>query len=191
MDIKNRVSGIILAGGQNRRMGQNKALVEWRGKRLLNWVYDAIKPLCSEIIISSNEESSLFPDALIVPDNYSNIGPVAGIEAGLSGSSSDINIIVSCDTPLLTTDFFRYMISKHGKFDISIPVHNGINEPMIGIYSRSVLPVFQQAISEGLFKPPHIIKSCIFQEIEINRNMNFYAPDMFLNMNSPEDLKKL
>lgn len=189
MDSTRNISGIILAGGQNLRMGQNKALVEWRGKRLINWVYDAIKPLCSNIIISSNEENSLFPDALVVPDRYTNIGPVAGIEAGLSYSSSEINIIVSCDTPMLSTAFFMHMLENHKNYDISIPVHDGINEPMIGIYSLSVLPVFQKAISKGQFKPPHIIKSCNFQEIEILREMNFYIPDMFINMNSPQDLK--
>ena len=183
------ITGIILAGGRNQRMGQNKALINWRGKRLIDWVYDALKPLCSSIIISSNEIIPMPKEALIVPDRHKNIGPAAGIESGLFHSQTQLNIIVSCDTPLLSTSFFSYLLSRHNDFEISIPIHNGINEPMIGIYKRSVLPAFQEAISRGLHKPPAIIRSCRFQEIQVDENMNFYNPDLFLNLNSPEDLK--
>lgn len=189
MEKGSEISAIILAGGQNLRMGQNKALIMWKGKRLLNWVYDAIKPLCSRIIISANEINSLYPEASIIPDRYKGIGPVGGIEAGLSNSQTELNIIVSCDTPGLTTDFFEYMISRHGDYEISIPIHDGINEPMIGIYNRSVLSRFQEAISKKLYKPPAIIKSCNYQEVPINQEMNFFHNDLFLNLNRPEDLK--
>jgi len=182
------ITGIILAGGQNLRMGRNKAFVHWKGKRLIDWVYDAIAPLCSEIIISANEGDFSHLDAKIVPDRFSKIGPIAGIEAGLSSSQTEINIIVSCDTPLLTTVFFQHMIRQHASYEISIPVHDGINEPMIGIYNRLVLSKFQDAIARGQFKPPAIIKSCNYQEVPINQELNFYTPELFLNLNRPEDL---
>jgi len=171
-------------------MGRNKAFVTWKGKRLIDWVYEAIIPICSEIIISANEGDFSYLDAKIVPDRFSKIGPVAGIEAGLSNSSTELNIIVSCDTPMLTTEFFRYMIRQHAGFDISIPVHDGINEPMIGIYKRLVLTKFRDAIAIKQFKPPKIIRSCNYQEVPINQELNFYTPELFLNLNRPEDLKR-
>ena len=76
----------------------------------------------------------------------------------------------------------------HGDYEISIPIHYGINEPMIGIYSRAVLPAFQKAIEEGFNKPPAIIRSCRYQEVPVDDSMNFYSPEMFLNLNSPQDL---
>jgi len=185
----NNITGIILAGGQNRRMGQNKALVLWKGKRLIDWVFDALSPLCSNIIVSSNEKITAPQNSLIVPDRHRNIGPLAGIEAGLYHSTTNLNIIVSCDTPMLTTEFFRHMISMHKSFEISLPVHDGVNEPMIGVYNRSILPIIQNAISSGLFKPPALIKSCNYQEVPIHAGLNFYNPDLFLNLNSPDDLK--
>ena len=189
MDTGSQITGIILAGGQNLRMGNNKAFVIWKGKRLINWVYEAIRPLCSKIIISANEGDFSFLDASIVPDRYEKIGPAAGIEAGLYSSQTELNIIVSCDTPMLSSDFFRHMIMHHKNFDISIPIHDGINEPLIGIYMRSVLNKFQDAISKGQYKPPPIIKSCSYQEISIYKELFFYKPDLFLNLNRPEDLK--
>lgn len=189
MDGIENVTGIILAGGQNLRMGRNKALVEWRGKRLIDWIIEALDPICSNIIISSNELIPAPANCHIVEDRYRNIGPIAGIESGLFHSSSEINIIVSCDTPRLTTDFFNYMIGKHGKYEISLPLHDGVNEPMIGIYNRAVLPVIQKAIEQGHYKPPAIIRSCKYQEVPIGSTLNIYEPNMFLNLNSPEDLK--
>jgi len=190
VEKKSEITGIILAGGLNLRMGSNKALVCWRGKYLIDWVYSAICPLCSEIIISANEGDFSHLDAKIVPDRFNRIGPVAGIEAGLSSSKTDLNIIVSCDTPMLTTGFFRYMIREHEGFEISIPVHDGTNEPLIGIYNHSVLSRFQEAIARGQFKPPSIIKSCNYQEVPVGRELNFYTAELFLNLNSPEDLKQ-
>jgi molybdopterin-guanine dinucleotide biosynthesis protein A len=182
------ITGIILAGGHNRRMGRNKAMVEWRGKKMLDWVYDTISPLCTHVIISSNESIPHPSGSDLVPDIHKGIGPAAGIESGLFNSSTKLNIIVSVDTPALGTGLFSYLINMHGDYEITIPVHNGVNEPMIGIYDRSVLPVFQKAIAEGFTKPPAIIRSCRYQEVTVDESMNFYSPEMFLNLNSPQDL---
>lgn len=189
MNQSKNITGIILAGGKNQRMGQNKALVLWRGKRMIDWVFQAINPLCADVIISSNEILEPPGKVLFVKDRYINIGPVAGIESGLHHSNSETNIIVSCDSPLVSTEFFTYLLDQHADFEISIPIHNGVNEPMIGIYERSVLPVFQAAIKRGLNKPPAIIKSCKYQEVEISDKLNFYRSNLFLNLNNPEDLK--
>ena len=190
MEFPHEITGIVLAGGENRRMGRNKALVEWRGKRLIDWVFDAIGPLCTQIILSSNEPLPVRHGIITVADRYKNIGPAAGIESGLFHSTTHQNIVVSCDTPMLNAEFFEYLLSKHQDKEISIPIHDGINEPMIGIYSKAVQPVFEAAIKAGNTKPPAIIRSCLYQEVPVNKELNFYHPDMFLNLNSPEDLKK-
>lgn len=189
MDLSTNITGIILAGGQNRRMGQNKALVVWKGKRLIDWVFDALSPLCSDIIVSSNEEITIPGASSIVADNYKNIGPIAGIEAGLKKSKGEINLIASCDTPMLSADFFRYMLENSSDYEVSLPVHDGVNEPMIGVYKRSVLPYIQEAIASGLYKPPAIIQARKYKEIPIHEGLNFYTPDLFLNLNTPDDLK--
>ena len=155
---------------------------------MLDWVYETIIPLCTRIIISSNEPIPHPAGSDLFPDIHSGIGPAAGIESGLFNSNTELNIIVSVDTPALGTGLFSYLLEKHADYEISIPVHNGISEPMIGIYNRSVLPVFQKAIAGGLHKPPAIIRSCRYQEVLVDEGMNFYSPDMFVNLNSPQDL---
>lgn len=182
------ITGIILAGGQSLRMGSNKALVSWKGKRLVDWVMEALRPLCSRIIISANEDIPNLTEAELVKDHHRGIGPAAGIEAGLSASNTRLNILATCDTPMLSTPFFKYMLEMHGDFEISIPVHHGVNEPLIGVYNRSALNNFREAISKGLYKPPAIIRSCNFQEVPVCGESGFYNPGLFLNINSREDM---
>jgi len=186
---KEQITGIILAGGQNLRMGTNKAFISWNGRLLIDWVHEALKPICSELIVSANEGDFSHLDVRVIPDRFKKIGPVGGIESSLSASNTKYNIIVSCDTPLLSTEFFQYMLKQHQQYEISIPIHEGIIEPMIGVYNTSVLDKFQEAIANNQYKPPQIIKSCDYQEVGITENLNFYQPDLFLNLNKPEDLK--
>lgn len=185
---KNQITGIILAGGESSRMGQDKALVSWKGKSLVDWVKSAISPVCKEIIISSNSNPELFPNNKVVADRFNGIGPIAGIESGLFHANSPFCIIVSCDTPLVSTAMFEYLIAHHRDFDISLLAHDEVNEPMLGMYKTSVHSLVIESIKKGNFKPPAIIKQTKWQELNIHPGLDFFSSDLFKNMNSPDDL---
>lgn len=182
------VTGVILAGGESRRMGSNKALLIWKDKPLIQWVYDSMRKVCSDILIIANSGEYPFPGTTIYPDNYPGTGPAAGIESALSHCTTPAALIASCDTPNLSPALFRYLVSRHGDFDISITGHDGTDEPLIGIFNRSTLRLFQSAILSGNARPPHIIRQTNWQTIEIHPGLDFYRPDLFLNLNAPEDL---
>ncbi|MBT3242701.1 MAG: molybdenum cofactor guanylyltransferase [Bacteroidetes bacterium] len=184
------LSGVILAGGESKRMGQDKAFMLWRGKALYEWALAALKPLCNEVFISSNSDPELFGGQNVIADRFPGIGPIAGLESGLFHAANSSVIFVSCDTPLISSDLFAYLLEKHTGYDISLAAHNGINEPMIGIYNKSVHEVFLKAIRSGLHKPPAVIRSAHWQDVNIFSNLNFFSPDLFLNLNRPEDLTK-
>ncbi len=184
------VTGIILAGGESRRMGEPKPWVIYRGKPLITWVFDALKPLCSEMLIIANSGDFSALPARVIPDNYPGYGPAAGIEAGLSGAAHSLALVCSCDTPNLTTGVFSWLLEKHGDYDISIASHGGITEPLIGVFSRPVRDAFRKAILAGNAHPPRIIRSCRWQEVPVPEGENFSGPDLFLNLNTPDDVKK-
>ena len=98
-------SALILAGGAGRRVdGQDKGLLLWRGKPLVEHVVARLKPQVDNLYISCNrnfEQYRRWADVLIADkrDNYQ--GPLAGIEAASSRITSDYLIVVACDTPLL------------------------------------------------------------------------------------------
>lgn len=187
--IRQEITGIILAGGESRRMGRLKPLIGFRGKPLINWIFDAMTPLCSTIMIIANSGDFTSLDARVHPDNFPGNGPAAGIEAGLSHCTTRLALVSSCDTPNLSTGFFRHMIRNHHDFDISIAAHDETDEPLIGVFSRLVHPIFREAILSGNPHPPRIIRMCKWQSVSVNSGMNFYRPDLFLNLNTPLDLK--
>ncbi len=182
------ITGIILAGGESRRMGSLKPLVVYKGKPLINWIFESLDSVCPQIIIIANRGDFSELPALVFPDNYPGNGPAGGIEAGLSHCQTAQAIITSCDTPNLSSGFFNHLIQNHSGFEISIAAHDGTNEPLMGIYSRLVHPAFKNAILAGDPHPPRIIRKCKWQEIPINPDHDFYRPDLFLNLNTPFDL---
>lgn len=188
--IRSDITGIILAGGESRRMGTFKPLVGYRGKPLISWVFEALQPVCSRIIIIANSGDFSATGAAVFPDNFAGNGPAAGIEAGLSQCTTPLALICSCDTPNLTPEFFSHLIQNHGDHEISIAAHDGLNEPLIGVFARSTGPIFRDSIISGDPHPPRIIRKCRWQEIEITPDCNFWRPDLFLNLNTPLDLKR-
>ena len=188
LNAQRQVTGLVLAGGKSTRMGRDKALVLYKEKPLVQHVIDAISPVCDEVLVSTNNPDIRLQNVEFVSDNYKNIGPIAGIEAGLRKAKNSILLVVSCDTPLVPTSLFRYMIDCHVGFDVSLAAHNGINEPMIGIYKKEIYSIVNSAIESGLYKPPVIIKKTKWQDVDIHEGLNFYKPDMFKNFNRPEDL---
>ena len=107
-------SALILAGGAGRRVdGQDKGLLLWRGKPLVEHVVARLKPQVDNLYISCNrnfEQYRRWADVLIADkrDNYQ--GPLAGIEAASSRITSDYLIVVACDTPLLPINLVDRLI---------------------------------------------------------------------------------
>ena len=184
------VTGAILAGGESRRMGSPKPMVLWQGRRLIDWAADCLKPVCGELMIIAN--SGDFSDLTlpVFPDPVKGLGPAAGIAASLRHAAFERVAIISCDTPLITPALFRHLLDNHGDFDVTIAGHGEWEEPLIGIYSKRILPVFTEALLQGNAKPWQIIRKTNWQRVEITPDLPFYRPDLFLNLNTPEDLNK-
>lgn len=182
------VSGIILAGGKSSRMGRDKALIQWKGRRLVDYLTEAMEPVCDEILISTHLDSSFFRGYRVIRDLYSDMGPLAGIESGLREAQNPMVIFASVDTPLLNSELFAFLLNQHGGFDISLAAHEGVNEPMIGVYSKQVHARLESFIRQGNHKPPDFIRSTRWQEVNVHPGHNFYHPQLFKNLNRPQDL---
>ena len=107
-------SALILAGGAGRRVGgQDKGLLPWHGKPLIEHVVARLKPQVDNLYISCNrnfEQYRRLADVLI-PDKRENYqGPLAGIEAASFRIKSDYLIVVACDTPVLPVDLVHRLI---------------------------------------------------------------------------------
>lgn len=115
MARKIHISGLILAGGAGTRVhGQDKGLLAWRGKRLIDHVAGRLRPQVDHLIISCNRNVGVYAqvaDTIVQDDRGDYQGPLAGIEAAQPLAKSDYLIVVACDTPLLPTDLVHRLLS--------------------------------------------------------------------------------
>lgn len=188
------MTGIILSGGKNSRMGFNKAFLEIDGKRLIDKILDIYKSIFSEIIIVTNDPLSYvaFHETKIVTDIYKGKGPLGGIYSGLFYSKNEYAFISACDMPSFNKDFILFMMEQQiNKFDIIVPQLTDGFQTLHAIYSRRCLTAIKKMILAHKLKVSGFFKEMRLLKITEDK-INLFDKNglLFLNINSPEDLKK-
>ena len=184
---------VILAGGQSRRMGFNKALMDWGGRPLISVLIDRIRPLTDQILISSNDFSSYdFLDYPLVADHFKGQGPLAGFHAAMLQSACSLYIMLACDLPNLREAMLRNLIELASGFDAAIPrTEDGVTHPLCAVYRRTCLPSIEHALKRGSHK---VIETFTDGSLEVRwvgpEEGHFQDIDL-ANANTPEDLQKL
>jgi len=191
----NGISGVILAGGTNKRFGGiTKANIVIGGKTIISSIICAIKDLFSEIIIVTNTPSE-FRDYIqykIIKDQYSESGPLGGIHAALKSSSEDAIFVFAGDMPFLNKEIIVEQINEFRKagYDVLIPKVDQFIEPLHAIYRKSVLKDLERFMFEG--------KTWAVRDFLLEVNVGYLQIPKtetsnlaFTNINSPSDIAKI
>jgi molybdenum cofactor guanylyltransferase len=185
------VTGIILAGGKNSRMGIAKAFLEINGIRMIDKILLVYREIFSEIIIVTNDPLNYtnFNNAAIVTDIYKNKGALGGIYTGLFYASNDYSFITACDMPFLSSDFILYMISQINKHDIIVPELADGLQPLHALYSQKCLVSIKRLLIADKLKIIGFYKEMQLKKIPEEKTKQFnHNGQLFLNINTPEDL---
>jgi molybdopterin-guanine dinucleotide biosynthesis protein A len=186
------VTGIVLAGGRSSRMGENKSLMQLNGKRMIEFSIDALRPLCSEVIISSNYLVYDFTGCEVWPDELKDQAPMVGIYSCLKKSRTDLNIILTCDMPMIQTELLKYLLENSTGTDITVPVHeNGMIEPLCGIYRKSAGIVLSKCIEEGNYSMNNCIRKASYRLVSIDNGLPVFTSNLFLNINTLVDFEAI
>jgi molybdenum cofactor guanylyltransferase len=186
------ISGIILAGGKNSRIGANKAFLEIDGIRLIEKTINIYRRIFPEIIIVTNHPLVYieFADAAIVTDIYKNKGPLGGIHTGLFYAKNSHAFVAACDMPFLDRDFILYLIDQTGKYDVVVPELPEGFQALHAIYSRNCLPFLKRMIEADKLKISDLYKEIRLLSVTEEKIKPFDKDGhLFLNINTPEDLK--
>jgi molybdenum cofactor guanylyltransferase len=128
---QNQVTAVILAGGQGTRLGkQDKGLLPWHGKPLIEHVCERISGQVGTLLISCNQNSgqySNYSDVVFSDLREENCGPLAGLEAARTHIETGIVLVVSCDTPLLPDKLVERLIQ---------PIINGAEDAPTVCYAQ-------------------------------------------------------
>jgi molybdopterin-guanine dinucleotide biosynthesis protein A len=193
--MANRISGVILAGGSNKRFGgKTKANVVIDGETIISRIISTIRDLFVEIIIVTNkpEEFQEFIQYKIVEDQYLKAGPLGGIHAALKASSEDVIFVFAGDMPFLNKEIISDQINEFSKrqHDVLIPEVDQFIEPLHAIYRKSTLNHLERFLSKGKSRAVRDFLS----EINVGylqMTKNEKTEIAFVNINSPSDLAKI
>jgi molybdopterin-guanine dinucleotide biosynthesis protein A len=186
------VCAVILAGGQSRRMGVNKALLEIGGKPIIRVLIDRILPVTDRILISSNDTQSYdFLDYPVIPDHFPGNGPLAGFHSAMLYNTCSLYIVLACDLPNLKTTLLQSLIALAEGFDAAVPkTGDGIIHPLCAVYRRTCLPSIEKALARGANK---VIRTFLDDRLAVRwispKEGKFEDTDL-ANINTPEDLQK-
>jgi molybdopterin-guanine dinucleotide biosynthesis protein A len=187
------MTGIILSGGKNIRMGCNKAFVRIGDEKILDRTVRVFKELFQEIILVTNAPLEYLEyDIRIVTDIIKGKAALGGIYTGLFYASHSHAFVSPCDMPFLDKDFIEFMIKKIERYDIVVPRTAGGFQSLHAVYSRRCIPVMKRHIDKGNLKISDIYKKSRTSIIPPDVVTSFDRHGrMFLNVNSPEDLLHL
>jgi molybdenum cofactor guanylyltransferase len=186
------LSGFVLAGGRSSRMGSDKALLQFNGRILLLRTLDLLRALTPDVRIVGPAEK-FAPYGRTVEDLYAGCGPLAGIHAALSASSTDLNLILAVDLPFLTEPLLRFLAQQACATDaiVVVPRIAGGYQPLCAVYRRAFEQLAKAALESKKNKIDALFASTsarIVDEAELRRVG--FTPAMFENLNTPEDLRR-
>ena len=184
------VAGIILAGGKSSRYGCNKALVEFKGGRLIERAVGVMKAVFQEVILVTNTPADYaFLELPMAADLIKGLGPIGGIYTGLERTSKGAGFFVACDMPFLHQDLIRHMVAIREDFDAVVPRIGRFVEPLHALYTKSCLPVIRASIDAY----EHQVVKC-FRALRVRylegEELAAFDPQRtsFFNINEPKDL---
>ncbi len=193
---KTNILGVLLAGGQARRMGGgDKCLLPLGGRTLLQRSIAKAQPQVDELILSANGNSLRFARSRlpVVADAYAEfLGPLAGIHSGIQWAKQhrpDIEWLASfaCDTPFFPDDLVAQLVEAAERESalVTVAASSGRMHPIFALWHNSVFDAITETLERGQI--PSLTQ---WIEQQSYTQVEFSCPDYdpFFNINQPQDL---
>ncbi len=187
------ITGLILAGGRSSRMAQagqprDKALIQFKGKRLVDHVYEKLAPQVGGVMINANQNHEQFKSfkVRVVSDAIGDFaGPLAGLHAGLFASKRPFLITVPCDSPFFPDDLVARMFDalESTGSAVAIAMSGDQPHPVFALVRRSVQDHLSDFLKQGGRKIDAWYDSLTTVQVDFNDDA------LFGNINTPQELE--
>ena len=186
------MSGLILSGGKNLRMGQNKAFIRIEGIPIIQRIVDLFQTLFEEIIIITNErEPYLQFKAKVYGDLLPDAGALGGLYTGLFHSSFFYSFAVACDMPFLKRPVIEYLLNKVEGYDVTIPRTEDGYQPLHAAYSKNCIGPIGRILGERKMKIVDLFPFVHVNVLETEEILSIDSKmESFININSLADLRR-
>ncbi|WAC55054.1 molybdenum cofactor guanylyltransferase [Gordonia sp. SL306] len=196
-DAEQRVAGIVLAGGRSRRMGRDKAALEWEGEPMLARVVRVVGERCQPVLVVANEESAAYrslygtggPEAQWVTDEAPGTGPLGGLAVGLARAAeagAEWAFVCATDMPLISVDLVdELMRGVTTSNQVVIATDAQRDHPMAGVYRTDVAGTLGRLTDGGERRMLAALELLTTHRVAVSN------PEWLTNVNAPEDLHRL
>ncbi|MBN1675848.1 MAG: NTP transferase domain-containing protein [Kiritimatiellae bacterium] len=181
--LREDASAIVLAGGDSRRMRQDKSMLPVCGRPMIQYVCEQLRGQFPRILISANDPAKYaFLGLPVVPDGAPGQGPLMGIASALHASGHELNLVLGCDMPDLDIPFARQMLAEAAGFDAVVPrTGNDLLEPLFAVYRKELAGKMTELLHAGIRKVRAVFEHCRVKYLDAPN------PDRLANLNTEAD----
>ena len=186
------LTGIILSGGNNIRMGENKAFIELDGRRIIDRTVALFGEIFKQTILVTNEPLDYADlDLEIVVDLIPKSGSLIGIYTGLFYASYPHCFVTACDMPFINKKVIDYIVTMKEQYDVVIPHLQDGYHPLFARYSNRCMGFIEKLMDDDKLKITNLFNKVKVREV-LPKDVSLLDPSMksFFNLNTPEDLEK-
>lgn len=186
------VEGALLAGGASRRMGRDKARLEWQGIPMAERVARALAS-CVTLVRVVVRPGQRPPVALPpIEDRLEVRAPVSGIHAALQACRASAVVVAPCDVPELVPSFLLALLAlvpAHGGPDAVVPEGEDGPEPLVAVYRPAVIPAIEARVDRGELSLRGLLDEIDTLRVPLE-HLRPFDPELrsLRNVNRPEDL---
>jgi len=190
-NLKRPATGIILAGGRSRRMGQDKAALSFGDLPLLTWIVRRVGLVCDHVIVVARMADA-YQDcgATVIADKWPGEGPLVGLHAGLMATKTEYAAAVACDLPFVKPALLAGLIDCSPGWSAVVPEAAGNVHPLCAIYHRSVSQHAEALLQAGGGSLRRLLaEDALRVRILREEELREWDPALqsFMNLNTPED----
>ena len=182
------IYGLVLAGGESRRMGRDKALLIRDGRSQLAHIAALLEGITERVYVSSRQEQQDDPERSRfenIVDRYADIGPVAGILSAMDAHPNIDWLVVACDLPNIDATTLSFLLEKSDpkqSFTAFKSNYDGLPEPLCALYRSGSDAIIRRFVEDGIVCPRKIL---IRSDTQLLEQPDPAALD---NINTPDDL---
>jgi len=187
------VTGVLLAGGKSRRMGEDKRYLVVGEQTLLERGLGVLRSMFHEVLVVIAQDSApLDIDARVVRDLVPDCGSLGGIYTGLTQATSPYIFAVACDMPFLNQAVITHFTNRRDTADIVMARLATRLHPMHALYGKGCLPAMEQMIVARQLKIQELVSHASLR-VQYVTEADLLSIDpswrSFHNVNTPEDLE--
>lgn len=187
-------SAIILCGGESKRMGQSKALLEFEGEALLARICRIVGEVADPVIVVSAKGQAVpaLPEScLLVEDDVPFAGPLAGLCKGYGALSrpGEYTFVCGCDYPFLTVRFLLGLLEKANREDV-IAIASDRPQPLCAWYRAQALTEASQLLASGEKRLSKLFDRLIVREVEMSELKAVGGKRATITVNTPEEFRE-